>query len=43
VPKHERLDYRHDDGEAKYLENSALETPREGEQIMGATWRRRFG
>lgn len=39
---HERLDWRHDDGgEAKFLENAALEVDVEG--IMATEMRRRLG
>ena len=40
VPQHERLDYHHDDGEAKFLESAALETGQDAEALMANAVRR---
>src|SRR5690349_14901921 len=40
---HEDLTARHDDGQAKFLEEAALSSAREVEQIVGAAIRRRLG
>lgn len=43
VRQHEDLDYRHDDGEAKYLEKGTARTKPEIEAIMGKPARQLFG
>lgn len=43
VPQHEQLEWRHDDGEAKYLENAALANRAEVERLVAAKLRQAFG
>jgi hypothetical protein len=44
VPQHERLDYRHHRGQAKYLESAAIDTGRsEVAQLMATAARRAMG
>ena len=43
VVQHERTDYRHDDGEAKFLENAAEAFPSQFEQILAEQIKRTIG
>jgi hypothetical protein len=43
VIQHERLDYQHDDGEAKYLENAVMGAQTQIEAAIAARLRQAFG